>query len=764
MNKLIDVKLLLDQGSGVVPVARDAEQRLSLHFEAPVGGLYQLSVIVDASAFDWEELYVNLDLHHNKGQRTGPWDFSLLNKNVPLVPSYWVELNGQKLGLWFFQRVSMEDMAARRFRGRMAFDVRKAGVQELRLTPYRPMTIRWLSATLEQDPEDVLQPVVADLTGWSDRCPAAAWAKPAFWAALHTKLESTHSLYKEPLRRTFGWVRGKISSLPQEEAGELLDFFKCGLNPDDLLFLLALHHLEGDPAALRMALVAVDTAVALEHWGNQKEDGYSHDGDMGAANYMRALAWAYHSLKDHLGDERRERLLAKLRLQGERFYGLTLLNRDYWGGSVIQDHGWRSQSSFATAAIHLLGVFPEAERWVAYAIPRVQRGIEAMSTDGAIPPSSYCFLFAYIDDLMYFREALLGLTDRDLFIAPQFEKIIGHMVTVVREKELSMITSPYGTVPAYGANGFLNIMAKTHQDGRAARLQKIALEVPEFAFTHGTQEQAYYLGTIWGLLTYDPAVAPAASLPPKSPLAVYLDSGMVHYHDPQADVTLSLRCGPWCGHTSYRKAKGPCDRMDMMHGLGHFILALGNQTVLSTPDGGYRLSSSTRSLMLVDGRGPVGDIGYPMSIPSFHYRGEEIERAYWDESTGTGVVRLNLCPAYPDALDMLRYTREFFLHPGQDIVCRDTVLFGSPHTLDWHFHGDRAEGVALVGPSIGEIGRKPLVRIEAKPLDIHIKAGVHETEVVYSYSSAFKKYSHVRFSATEPVTAATVDFVMTWKK
>ena len=35
----------------------------------------------------------------------------------------------------------------------------------------------------------------------------------------------------------------------------------------------------------------------------------------------------------------RAKLKAKLELQGDRFFHLTLLNRDYWGGSVMQDHG-----------------------------------------------------------------------------------------------------------------------------------------------------------------------------------------------------------------------------------------------------------------------------------------------------------------------------------------------------------------------------------------------------------------------------------------
>ena len=55
-----------------------------LHFTAPAG-LYQLSIVAEARDFNWEELYITLNLFHNTGQRTGPWDFNLLDQNKPLV-------------------------------------------------------------------------------------------------------------------------------------------------------------------------------------------------------------------------------------------------------------------------------------------------------------------------------------------------------------------------------------------------------------------------------------------------------------------------------------------------------------------------------------------------------------------------------------------------------------------------------------------------------------------------------------------------------
>ena len=127
---------------------------------------------------------------------------------------------------------------------------------------------------------------------------------------------------------------------------------------EDIPLLLAQYWLEGCRNALDAALSAVDDAIDRAHWGNPREDGYGCDGDMGAALMLQALAWTWHALRDHLGEERRKLLQDKLRLQGRRFFNLILLHRDYWGGSVIQDHGKISLAAFGAAAIHLLGILP----------------------------------------------------------------------------------------------------------------------------------------------------------------------------------------------------------------------------------------------------------------------------------------------------------------------------------------------------------------------------------------------------------------------
>ena len=68
-------------------------------------------------------------------------------------------LDGEQLGLWYCQRITVEDLENKRFRANMAFYVDKAGQYTLEFKPYREHMVRWMSAELEIDPEDRLVPI-----------------------------------------------------------------------------------------------------------------------------------------------------------------------------------------------------------------------------------------------------------------------------------------------------------------------------------------------------------------------------------------------------------------------------------------------------------------------------------------------------------------------------------------------------------------------------------------------------------------------------
>src|SRR5262249_30676766 len=155
-------------------------------------GLYQFSVVADARDFDWNELYITLNEFGNCNERTGPWDFDLHNQNKPLVPAYWVTIDGKKIGLWFFQRVSLRDLEAKKFRGRFAFHIAAEGEHIVELQPYRVMKITWESARLERDPEDRLEDHEDWIHDAHKKCVAWELADERFWVEKKKQLRSTH--------------------------------------------------------------------------------------------------------------------------------------------------------------------------------------------------------------------------------------------------------------------------------------------------------------------------------------------------------------------------------------------------------------------------------------------------------------------------------------------------------------------------------------------------------------------------------------------
>ncbi|WP_409340804.1 hypothetical protein [Paenibacillus sp. MBLB4367] len=97
--------------------------------------------------------------------------------------------------------------------------------------------------------------------------------------------------------------------------------------------------------------------------------------------------------------------------------------------------------------------------------------------------------------------------------------------------------------------------------------------------------------------------------------------------------------------------------------------------------------------MLIGGNGQRDNIGYPMSVPSFRYTGEEIQSASWSEAAERGRIRLDLAAAYPDEAGIAVYTREFFVEKGKPIRMRDYIVLDEPQQLTWLFQTKRENGL-----------------------------------------------------------------------
>ena len=101
-----------------------------------------------------------------------------------------------------------------------------------------------------------------------------------------------------------------------------------------------------------------------------------------------------------------------------------------------------------------------------------------------------------------------------------------------------------------------------------------------------------------------------------------------------------------------------------------------------------------RNVLLVDGKGQLGDYAVPMSCPDAPYGGEEIEDAHYDPATGRGYARLQLAPAYDPAAELLTYTREWVFEPDGRMRLIEHVRAAKPRTFTWLFQTYRRPPVA----------------------------------------------------------------------
>jgi hypothetical protein len=272
-------------------------------------------------------------------------------------------------------------------------------------------------------------------------------------------------------------------------------------------------------------------------------------------------------------------------------------------------------------------------------------------------------------------------------------------------------------------------------------------------------------GLLWGFLASEPqgtAKEECGYTPALRGLSHFEDSGMVHFSDPDTGLNLSLQCGPPNGYRAYRNARGPCDRLAVAPRAGHFEVCIGKTPLLASPLGGYRLRTFLGNVMLVDGQGQLDDIGYPMSIPSWRDHGAEITLATWCEATQTGLVRMDLEPAYPSELGIALYLRDIVFESRQRIVVRDQVVLTKPRSLAWLFHARSDVGIKHEKGLRYRFGSVPCLFLEPRAFGTALTADVAQTDVVYSYTTFRPTFEHVSYDTTEKTDSVSIDFTITW--
>lgn len=740
--------------SHVDVVSRDGGMRFDVALDP---GIYRLAAHFDAADYDWERLYLNLDLYENKGQRTGPWDFDLRSHNEPLLPAWWMTVNDKRIGLVIPARPGPREMQTKRMAVNVCFEVRNRGQATVEWTAYNDVSglcceQLQLVRAHEQDPADVA----------IESSYAQDLAAQRIWEKWHATVHAAGSPYVKLMPRVIAAAKQRYAEAMQKVKTN--DVVKrspmCGA---EALPVLAYAHLaEQDREALDLLIAGVRGLLGMEAWGNPFEDGYGYNCDMLAAERIEPLTfvlqWERAALREaDLFDALRERLVRQMTF----FFDAMLLAEDYWGGSLLQDHGHRSVGRFGVAAANMIGQCEDAPHWFAFVLNRMDRVVAALPNDGGMPFTSYHKIHLFMDDMVTWRDTLLHVTGRDLFDDVRFAQYVDFVINRLHEPTSQVMTAITrgDRKDFYAGWGFFNAIAQKHNHAGAARLARILVD--RYA-QDGSNIDIRPIATSLAMIDHHPVVAPRR-LQPK-PFDARLDTGFVNYRPVGQQVNVVMRCVAPPAISSATRTNCPCDRAVDAPVEGHFTVAVGNQTLLLTAEGGYRQRSSLGSTLLIDSKGQYGDLDYAMGVPNMPLRTHCIETARYDEQTGRAYVRMKLHPAYPREARLLHYTREFVLEP-RGMLVRDVVLSEVEHEYSWHFQTYARRTIDALGDQRYRItdGGDGMT-LEAAAIECEFSSTIADTDVVWAYANENddQPFKHIRFVTAKKSRQLTAEFRVRW--
>jgi len=145
--------------------------------------------------------------------------------------------------------------------------------------------------------------------------------------------------------------------------------------PDRIHRLAATYIFTGDKKYLDHALLWIDTLIALDNWGDNK--------DLVASHGLFALALAYDWLHDELGPIRSVLIKNKINKHASLLYQLLIDKKVWWAADYLQGHNYYNVMSIAVAGVTMYDEIPEAVNWVTVANKNMTNVADLLSPDGA---------------------------------------------------------------------------------------------------------------------------------------------------------------------------------------------------------------------------------------------------------------------------------------------------------------------------------------------------------------------------------------------
>ncbi|WP_152649164.1 DUF4962 domain-containing protein [Demequina flava] len=169
--------------------------------------------------------------------------------------------------------------------------------------------------------------------------------------------------------------RAKGMSLPQEHPLASITYF----GPGSANLALA-YRLTGQQHYLDELQRWLEPPLSFPHWGKANLP----DHDLDAGWILHGLSLTYSWVGDALPDDLRERLEAKLLLQGQRLYSFAVETEGgWWSSSYWQNHNWICYAGLATAGYALQDRYPEAREWTERAKANFALVLDHLPDDGS---------------------------------------------------------------------------------------------------------------------------------------------------------------------------------------------------------------------------------------------------------------------------------------------------------------------------------------------------------------------------------------------
>ncbi len=731
-----------------LPLTRQEDGATIIHLPGQKAGIYRVRAWLDASSYDWKQLYLPMSRFNNQGQITGPWDFDF-ERIEPLIPAWWVRINRKAVGMVAVSRPSPSQVAGRTMSLVWCYDLRLAGDVTIELRPFNDTQgLHALQWHIEREQQDVITPTTPRQATLEQASPAKAQVQAQVWREWEDKLTRLDPRYAQVLARGIDQAKA-VADQSQD--------------PELLKLLCYAWRARKDTQAFTLACQIVQSKIGQEHWGNPCESGYGHDGDMAVAAIIETLSHAWHWLgedMDRHAPTLHRRLREKLQLQMERFFDKALLWVNYWGGSHMQDHGHRSISRFGAAAANMLGVLDDAPRWFAFAHQRISRVVSLLPADGGIPLSSYFKIHLYMDDLLSWRDACLHVTGQDIYDNPLFARTLPCVINRLDAGQRIVMTclARGDRKDFYAGWGFFNAIAARTKQGQGVTLTHLLLD--DYLKRPLPLRP---LATMTDMLRH---ASPDLQPTPLEPAAFdhLPDIGQVNYRQTRENINVAMRCMIPAGQAASFKLTNPCDRIIDAPMEGHFSVHIKGRNLLLTAEGGYQMRSDLSSALIIDGQGGYEDQHYAMGVPGVTWRGQQIEIARYDPQTRTALVRMNLGPAYPREAGILSYVREFHLTPSS-LRLRDLLVSTRPHQYAWHFHSYSSVTQRMLHENHWQISQEDAsLELTGLCAESALQSSTHATPVVWAYGNEHhdQTFKHVRFNTLHASACLSAEFVVNW--